>query len=197
MIKKTITYTDHTGRSLTEDFYFNLTQFEAVQLQVSRAGGFSETLEFLSKSGNQKEQLAVIKEVLLAAYGEVTGVSRHFVKTPEFAEAFSHTEAFSTLFFELFSDAARCAAFFDALMPVMSEQAYQAGQRPATQDHQTKAQPDFKTVEIPLADEPQQNQPSDGGVEHRPRMSPASFQALAPADAASFIRNGGEIDASL
>lgn len=193
MIKKTITYPNAHGRLVTEDFHFNLTQFEAVELQVSRKGGFTETIEYLSKSGDKKEQLAVIKEVILASYGEVTGVDRHFVKKPEFADAFSHTEAFSILFFELFGDANKAAEFFNELMPAGSDA---TPQRPATQDHQQKAQSTFQRVDIPLE--------SQSGVEiirsehdHQPRMSPASFQAMAPEDGAKFIREGGIIDPSL
>lgn len=187
MIKKTISYPNAHGRMVTEDFHFNLTQFEAVELQVSHKGGFTETLEYLSKSGEKKEQLAVIKEVILAAYGEVTGVDRHFVKKPEFADAFSHTEAFSILFFELFGDANKAAEFFNELIPAGTD----TSQRPATQDHQKKQESSFQRVDIPI------EQPGVEIIQHHPKMSPASFQAMAPEDAAQFIRNGGEIDPTL
>lgn len=188
MIKKTITFPNAHGRMVTEDFYFNLTKFEAIELQVSRKGGFTEVLEYLSQAGEKSEQLAVIKEVILASYGEVTGVDRHFVKKPEYADAFSHTEAFSILFFELFGDSNKAAEFFKALIPADTD----TSGRPATQDHQQKASSSFERVDIPL---------STPGVEiiqeHHAKMSLASFQALANEDAQKFISEGGVIDPSL
>ena len=35
MLKKTITYNDYNGAERTEDFYFNLTEAEVVEMQYS------------------------------------------------------------------------------------------------------------------------------------------------------------------
>lgn len=140
MIKQSITYQDADGRSCTEDFYFNLTKAEILEMEVSHAGGYAESMKFLVDSKDQQGILRVIKELILKAYGERTDVSRHFVKKPEFAEAFSHTEAYSTLFMELFQDAVKAAAFFEGLMPadMVAQAKAEASNRPATQDYQKK-----------------------------------------------------------
>lgn len=39
MLKKTIAYTDYNGTTRKEDFYFNLTQAEVTELEVSVEGG--------------------------------------------------------------------------------------------------------------------------------------------------------------
>ena len=39
MLKKTITYPDYNGGSRTEDFYFNLTQAEVTEMELSVDGG--------------------------------------------------------------------------------------------------------------------------------------------------------------
>ena len=35
MLKRTMTYTDYNGLSRTEDFYFNLTQAEVTEMELS------------------------------------------------------------------------------------------------------------------------------------------------------------------
>ena len=44
MIKKTMTYTDFNGTVRTEDFYFNLTQAELSEMELSVDGGLDEKL---------------------------------------------------------------------------------------------------------------------------------------------------------
>ncbi len=44
MLKKTITFTDYNGSERTEDFYFNLTKAELVELESSIHGGYLETM---------------------------------------------------------------------------------------------------------------------------------------------------------
>ena len=40
MIKKTITYTDYNGLERTEDFWFNITEAEALEMEMSTTGGY-------------------------------------------------------------------------------------------------------------------------------------------------------------
>ena len=39
MLKKTITYVDYNGTERTEDFYFNLTKAEILEMELSTEGG--------------------------------------------------------------------------------------------------------------------------------------------------------------
>lgn len=188
MIKQTITYADADGRSCTEDFYFNLTKAEIVELQISHAGGFAESMQYLVDSRDQQGILRVIKELILKAYGERTDVSRHFVKKPEFAEAFSHTEAYSTLFMSLFEDSSKASAFFEGLMPadMIAEAKKEAAARPATQDHQSKQEKPtnyaegFKIVELPERDD-------------KRSISKAEAETWQNNDLVAFIQAGGVI----
>lgn len=154
MIKKTLQYVDIDGITREEDFYFNLTKAEALELQVSRHGGFSESIQAIIKSKDPKAILATIKEVILSAYGERAPESRHFIKKRETAEAFSHTEAFSNLFMELFTDKNKAAEFFNGLLPkdMQDEAKLQAQGAPRQpQDHQQK-QPNLIVVDPPAAE---------------------------------------------
>lgn len=42
MYKKTITYLDYNGEEIKEDFYFNLTKAEILEMQLEKEGGLAE-----------------------------------------------------------------------------------------------------------------------------------------------------------
>ena len=44
MLKKTMTYTDYDGVTRTEDFYFNLTQAEVAEMEMSVDGGLTKLI---------------------------------------------------------------------------------------------------------------------------------------------------------
>ncbi len=54
MLKKTITYTDYNGTTRKEDFYFNLTQAEVTELEVSVEGGLVEQINRIVAAQNGK-----------------------------------------------------------------------------------------------------------------------------------------------
>ena len=41
MLKKSVTYKDFNGQTVTEDFYFHMTKSEAVELEVNLPGGLA------------------------------------------------------------------------------------------------------------------------------------------------------------
>ena len=45
MLKKTITYTDYNGMERTEDFYFNLSKAELMEMEMSTTGGMEAYVE--------------------------------------------------------------------------------------------------------------------------------------------------------
>ena len=44
MLKKTITYNDYNGVERTEDFYFNLSKAEILEMEMGTSGGLAENL---------------------------------------------------------------------------------------------------------------------------------------------------------
>ena len=117
MVKKTITYTDYNGVSRTEDFYFNLTEAEAAEMELGIDGGLSAMIESITKAKNVPAVVKLFKELLLKCYGEKSPDGRRFIKSPELSTAFSQTEAYSILFMELGSDPDKAAAFMNAIVP--------------------------------------------------------------------------------
>jgi hypothetical protein len=117
MIKKTITYTDYDGNERTEDFYFNLSRAELIDMNFSTEGGLDKTLEKITKEKDVVKIAEMFKKFILASYGEKSGDGKRFIKSPELTEAFSQTEAYSELYMELYTDPDAAAAFFTGVIP--------------------------------------------------------------------------------
>lgn len=117
MLKKTITYTDYNGVERTEDFYFNLSKAEVMEMEMSTSGGLAEMIQRIVKAQDAPAIIKVFKELVLKAYGEKSPDGKRFVKSDEIAMAFSQTEAYSDLFMELASDEKAAAEFVNGIMP--------------------------------------------------------------------------------
>lgn len=117
MIKKSITYTDYNGVERKEDFYFNLTKAEIMEMEMSTAGGLAEMIEKIVAAQDAPAIIKIFKELVLKAYGEKSADGKRFIKSEEIATAFSQTEAYSILFMELATDAEAAAAFVNGIVP--------------------------------------------------------------------------------
>lgn len=121
MLKKTITYTDYNGSERTEDFYFNLTKAEIMEMELTTAGGLSEMIEKIVAAKDSPTIIKVFKDLVLKAYGEKSPDGRRFMKSPEIREAFSQTEAYSELFMELATDDEAAAKFVNGIIPAVEK----------------------------------------------------------------------------
>ena len=116
MIKKTIKYTDYDGNEREEDFYFNFTEAELSELELSVQGGLKQKLEAIVKAKDMPEIIKQFKEIILKAYGEKTPDGRQFIKSEELSRAFSFTPAYSILFMELATDADSASKFINGII---------------------------------------------------------------------------------
>lgn len=117
MLKKTMTYTDYNGIERTEDFYFNLTEAEVMEMEMSTSGGLAEMIQRIVAAQDAPAIIKIFKELVLKAYGEKSPDGKRFVKSDEIAAGFSQTEAYSQLFMELATDADSAAKFVNAIVP--------------------------------------------------------------------------------
>lgn len=117
MFKKTIKYTDFDGNERKEDFYFNLTKAELLEMQLSIDGGLQGYLERIIKTQSQPELIKMFKEIIMKAYGEKSPDGKRFMKSDEIRQNFECTEAYSELFMELATNSDAAAEFIDALLP--------------------------------------------------------------------------------
>ena len=117
MLKKTVTYTDYNGSERTEDFYFNLTKAEIMEMELTTVGGLSAMIEKIVAAKDGPTIIKTFKDLVLKAYGEKSADGRRFIKSPEIAEAFSQTEAYSQIFMELATDDEAAAKFVNGIIP--------------------------------------------------------------------------------
>ena len=117
MLKKTINYTDYNGAQRTEDFYFNLTKAEIMEMELSTTGGLAGMIERVVASQDAPAIIKIFKELVLKAYGEKSPDGKRFVKSEELSTAFSQTEAYSILFMELATDSDAAAKFVNGIIP--------------------------------------------------------------------------------
>ena len=117
MIKKTITYTDYDGNERTEDFYFNLTKAEVMEMEMMTDGGLEKTINKIIQTTDTKRIIELFKSIILKSYGEKSLDGRRFIKNDDIREAFSQTEAYSQLFMELATDAKAASEFVNGVIP--------------------------------------------------------------------------------
>lgn len=120
MLKKTITYLDYNLAERTEDFYFNLTKAEIMELEMSTSGGLAEMIKKIVAAQDAPAIIKIFKDLILKAYGEKSPDGKRFIKSEEISTAFSQTEAYSQLFMELATDADAAAAFVNGIIPAAS-----------------------------------------------------------------------------
>ena len=117
MLKKTITYTDYNGVERNEDFYFNLTKAEIMEMEMSISGGLTEMINRIVAAQDAPAIVKIFKELVLKAYGVKSPDGKRFIKSDELATEFAQTEAYSQLFMELATDADAASAFVNGIVP--------------------------------------------------------------------------------
>lgn len=117
MLKKTITYTDYNDVERTEDYYFNLSEAEVTEMEMSTAGGLAETIQRIVNTQDAPAIIRIFKDLILKAYGEKSPDGKRFIKSEELSTAFSQTEAFSKLFMELATNTEAATNFVNGIIP--------------------------------------------------------------------------------
>lgn len=121
MLTKTITYTDYNGVERTEKFYFNLTEAEVLEMELSKAGGLSDSITKVVEAKDVPTIIKIFKDLILKAYGVKSDDGRKFIKSDELRNDFAQTEAYSKLFMELAFDADKAAEFVNGITPKKSD----------------------------------------------------------------------------
>lgn len=117
MIKETVTYTDYNGVERTEDFYFDLSEAEVMEMQLSTTGGLSAMINRIIAAQDQPALIKIFKDLVLTAYGEKSDDGRRFKKSKEISKAFSETKAYSIIFMKLATDSDAAAKFVNGIVP--------------------------------------------------------------------------------
>lgn len=134
MIKETLTYTDFNGDVQTDDFYFNLTEAEVLELNVR------EDLEKIGKSGDNSLIMDTFKRVIKASYGTRINNGKDFVKEERDYKIFIAGQAYSNLFIDLVKTPEKAAIFIKGIMPAGMAPADTAQQPAQTPRERSEAQ---------------------------------------------------------
>ena len=131
MLKKSINYTDYNGIERTEDFYFNLSQAELMEMEMSTSGGLAETIKRIVDAQDAPAIIKIFKDLVLKAYGVKSPDGRRFQKSDALREEFEQTEAYSIIFMELATDADKASEFVNGIIPADAAAKIKAQQHPA------------------------------------------------------------------
>lgn len=121
MLKKTIAYKDYDNNERVEDFYFNLSKAEILEMEYGTTGGMTKIIEQMVATQDTARIMKMFKEIIMRSYGEKSLDGKRFIKSPELSEAFIQTEAYSNLFMELIHDPEKFAQFIKAIIPDIPE----------------------------------------------------------------------------
>ena len=117
MKKETIVYTDYNGVERKEDFSFNFTKAELLEMELGTTGGLSEMIQKIIDTHDTPAIIKIFKEIVLKAYGQKSADGKRFIKTPELTTEFMQTEAYSKLFMELATNTDKAADFINKIVP--------------------------------------------------------------------------------
>ena len=116
MFKKTITYEDYNGVERTENFYFNLSKAEILEMEMCTAGGYAEMIQRIIDAKDQISIINIFKELILKAYGVKSEDGKRFIKSKDISDSFAQTEAYSILFMELATNDNAAAEFVNNII---------------------------------------------------------------------------------
>lgn len=117
MIKKTITFEDYNGETHKEEFYFNLTKAEVLEMETIVKGGLSTILKHILETDDTTEMVNMFKEIIHKSYGVKSADGKRFVKSKEVLEDFIYSAAYSVLYMELATDENAAVDFINGIMP--------------------------------------------------------------------------------
>lgn len=120
MIKKTIKYTDYDGVERTEDFYFNLSKPELMEMDMSASGGMEKMIKRIIDTQDSQKIIEIFKEIIFRSYGEKSDDGKRFIKVRDghkLAEDFVQTEAYNELYMELATDDKAASEFINGVIP--------------------------------------------------------------------------------
>lgn len=121
MIVKHIKYTDYDGNVREEEFRFNVSRAEAVEMLVQYPGGWKAYLNRIISAQDTAQLMELFKTLILKSYGVKTDDGKRFVKSEELSREFEQTEAYSELVMELIRSSTAASEFVNAVFPDFPE----------------------------------------------------------------------------
>lgn len=129
MIKRTITYKDFDGKSITEEFCFHMMEADFIDMdfRYEEFGGLKGYLIDLVKEIQEKGENApkrpmyeFLKEIIRVSVGKRVG--NRFDRSQDVKDRFFQTGAYSVFLMELLNDPDGIVSFINGVTPEVSEE---------------------------------------------------------------------------
>lgn len=117
MLVKTIKYEDYNGQEREEEFLFNLSKAELIEMELGVDGGLDAKIKRLTQTMNGPEIMKLFKEIIMKSYGVKSDDGKRLIKSEQLSLEFTQTEAYSELLMELCSNPEAAANFIKAILP--------------------------------------------------------------------------------
>ena len=117
MIMQTITYTDYNGNERKENFFFNLSKAELMEMEASKKGGLSNYIQSIIEAQDVTQLMGLFKELIINSYGVKSPDGKRFIMNQEVVDEFIQSEAYSELYVMLATDEQKATAFVNGIIP--------------------------------------------------------------------------------
>lgn len=117
MFSREFEYTGYDGKPKKDTYWFNLSEAELYEIDLSSIHGFTGEMNRLLKEERTKEIVEAFKGIILGAVGTVSADGRKFIKNDDIREDFYRSKAYSQLFVELVSSGEKVAEFLKGAIP--------------------------------------------------------------------------------
>lgn len=127
MFKTNLKYMDYNGIERNEQFYFNLSKAELIEMELSTQAGVEEMIRMLIATKDNAKIVHTFKDLILKSYGIKSEDGTRFIKSQELRDGFEQSEAYSELLVKLLSDTEFQSAFINGIIngvnvPQMNEE---------------------------------------------------------------------------
>jgi hypothetical protein len=116
MLSKKIKYTDFNDTEREETFYFNLSEAELTDWELSVQGTLTEHIKRINETVDIPQLISLYKELIDRSYGIKDADGRRFRKSPEILQDLKDTNAYSELYMELATNDKAGAEFISGIV---------------------------------------------------------------------------------
>lgn len=116
MLSKKIKYTDFNDMEREETFFFNLSEAELTDWELSVQGTLTEHIKRINETVDIPQLITLYKELIDRSYGIKDADGRRFRKSPEILQDFKDTNAYSELYMELATNDKAGAEFISGIV---------------------------------------------------------------------------------
>lgn len=117
MFSREFEYTGYDGQPKKDTYWFNLSEAELYEIELSSIRGFTGEMTKLMKEERTKEIVEAFKGIILNSVGTISPDGRKFIKNEAIKEDFYRSKAYSQLFVELVSSGEKLAEFLKGAIP--------------------------------------------------------------------------------